>query len=177
MSFETLRKYAELISFIAIILGIPFGLIDFHYHAVETQDNANKERVEAAEKVYQTVDERYTEFVKLCIDHPRLDCYSVPQAAEPKPPLSETERVQQKMLFVHLTDVFEVAFVQYHKEESNREIKKIYDSQWGGWDTYIRKFLKRPAYLETWYEIRDEYDEGLVKYMDAIAPPPQKTVR
>jgi hypothetical protein len=175
--FEKIRKYSELLSFIALILGIPFGLLDFHYHAVENQENAKKERVEAAQKVYQTVDERYTEFVKLCIDHPRLDCYSVPQAREPKPPLSEAERVQQKMLFTHLTDVFEVAFVQYHQEESNPEIQKIYESQWEGWDAYIRKFLKRSDYLATWYEIRDEYDEGLVKYMDAIAPPLPKALR
>jgi hypothetical protein len=171
MNFDKIHKGAEFLSFAAVIVGVPLGLLDFHMHAVETLENAKKERVEAAEKVYQTVDERYTEFVKLCIDHPRLDCYSVPHAGDFDPPLSETERIQQKMLFVHLTDVFEVAFVQYHKEESNPEIQKIYSSQWAGWDAYIRKFMRRPAYLETWYAIRDEYDEGLVKYMDAIAPP------
>src|SRR4029077_5723576 len=167
MSFVQFREYAELLSFIAVILGVPLGLFDFHRHAVEARENAEKERVEAAERVYQTVDQRYTEFVKLSIDHPRLDCYSIPQTGEPKPPLSEAEKVQQKILFTHLTDAFEVAFIQYHKAESNPEIQKIHSSQWAGWDTYIRKFLKRPAYLETWYEIRDEYDEGLVKFMDA----------
>ncbi len=184
MKFETIHKGAELLTFISLIIGVPIGLVDFHRHGVEAQknamkaqENAKKERVEAAEKVYETVDERYTEFVTLCLEHPRLDCYSVPHAGDLKPPLSETEKIQQKMLYVHLTDVFEVAFVGYHKEESNPEIQRIYNSQWAGWDAYIRKFLKRPAYLETWYQIRNEYDEGLVKYMDAIAPPPQKAVR
>lgn len=177
MKFATIHKGAELLSFISLIIGVPLGLLEFRMHGVEAQENAKKERVEAAEKVYQTVDERYTEFVKLCVEHPRLDCYSVPRAGDLKPPLSEDEKVQQKMLFTHLTDVFEVAFIQYHKEESNPDIQKIYKSQWAGWDAYIRKFLKRPAYLETWYDIRDEYDEGLVKYMDAIAPPPTKALR
>jgi hypothetical protein len=175
--FAKIRRWAEFLSFIAVVLGVPFGLIDFHNRAVDARVNAEKERVEAAEKVYQTVDERYTDFVKLCIDHPRLDCYSIPQASPPKPPLNDTEKIQQKMLFTHLTDVFEVAFVQYHKAETNPEILKIYNSQWAGWDTYIRKFLARPAYLQTWFEIRDEYDEGFVKYVDAIVPPAKGMVK
>jgi len=173
MNFDRISKFAEFLSFVALVVGVPLALLDFHRHTIEIAENAQKERVEAAEKVYQTVDARYTEFVKLCVDHPRLDCYSVPRADAIN--LCEDEKIQQKMLFTHLTDVFEVAFVQYHKVESNPEILRIYQSQWAGWDAYIRKFLKRRAYLETWYEIRDEYDEGLVKYMDAIAPPPKKT--
>jgi hypothetical protein len=172
MSFERIRNFAEFLSFVALIVGIPFGIIDLEFHAREAKENAQKERVEAAERVYQTVDERYADFVKLCIDHPRLDCYSIPQAGEPQPPLNSTEKLQQKMLFTELTDVFEVAYIQYHKEESNQEIQKLYRSQWAGWDAYIRKFLKRPSYLNTWYDIRDEYDAGLVKYMDGIAPAP-----
>jgi len=172
MNFERIHDWAELLSFVALIVGIPVGFIDLHTHAKEAEENAVKERVEAAERVYQAVDERYTDFVKLCIDHPRLDCYSIPQAGEPQPPLNSTEKLQQKMLFTELTDVFEVAYVQYHKEESNKEIQKLYMAQWAGWDAYIRKFLKRPSYLNTWYDIRNEYDAGLVKYMDAISPPP-----
>ncbi len=51
---------------------------------------------------------------------------------------------------------------------------KLYKNQWEGWDAYIRKFLMRPAYRQTWWEIRDEYDKGLVAYMDSIAPPPKR---
>ncbi len=172
MHFDRINKLAEFLSFLALIVGVPLGVIDLHNRGKEEAESAQKERVDAAERVYQAVDARYTEFVKLCIDHPRLDCYSVP-APEPKPALNFAEQVQQKMLFTELTDVFEVAYVQYKKKDSNEEIQRLFDAQWAGWDTYIRKFLKRPSYLRAWYEIRDEYDEGLVKYMDSIAPPPK----
>lgn len=174
LNFNKINKWAELLSYFALILGVPFGLIDLHTHAVEAEGNAKKERVEAAEKVYQTVDERFNDFVKLCIDHPRLDCYSVPRQPALNPPLSNDEKVQQKLLFAELTDVFEVAYVQYHKQESNPEIKRIYTEQWAGWDAYIRKFMKRPSYSATWYEIRDEYDGEFVKYLDTMAPSQQK---
>lgn len=173
VDFGKFHKWAEFLSFVALILGVPFGLLDLHNHAAEVSENAQKERVEAAEKVYQTVDLRFNDFVKLCIDHPRLDCYSVPRKAL-NPPLNDDEQLQQKMLFTELTDVFEVAYVQYHKQESNPEIQQIYREQWDGWDAYIRKFLKRPAYIQTWYEIHDEYDGQFVKYLDSIAPPQQR---
>jgi hypothetical protein len=169
--FDKCHRWAELASFIALILGVPFGLLDLHNHALEAEENAKKERVEAAERVYQMVDARFHEFVKICIDHPKLDCYSTPRV---NVKLSEDEKIQQKMLFTELTDVFEVAYVQYHKEESNPEIRHIYDEQWAGWDAYIHKFFKRPAYVETWYEIRDEYDGLFVKYLNSMAPPQQK---
>jgi hypothetical protein len=170
MTFEKLHKWAEFASFLALILGVPFGLIDLHSHAVQAEENAKKERVEAAEKVYQTVDERFNEFVKLCIDHPRLDCYSVPRQTPLRPPLTADERVQQKIMFTELTDVFEVAYVQYHKQETNPEIQRIYREQWSGWDRYIRKFSKRPVFLGTWHEIRDEYDGEFVTYLNSVAP-------
>jgi len=172
LTFDKVHKWAELASFLALILGVPFGLLDLHNHAIEAEENTKKERVEAAEKVYQMVDERFHEFVKICMDHPRLDCYSVPRAGSLK--LSDDEKIQQKMLYAELTDVFEVAYVQYHKEESNPEITKIYKEQWAGWDAYIRKFFSRPAYVGTWYDIRDEYDGLFVGYLNGMAPPQKK---
>lgn len=172
MSFNKVHKWAEFASFLALILGVPFGLVDLHNHAVEAEENAKKERVEAAEKVYQMVDQRFHEFVKLCVDHPRLDCYSIPRTGNIQ--LSEDEKIQQKLVYTELTDVFEVAYVQYHKTESNPEIQRIYKEQWSGWDAYIRKFFNRPAYVETWYDVRDEYDGGFVQYLNAMAPPQRK---
>jgi len=169
MSFDQVVKCAELASYVVAIATLWYGVAEFDRQRTESRENAQKERVEAAEMVYQIVDQRYTEFVKLSMNHPRLDCYSVPHADKLNSSLSEDEKVQQKMLFTHLTDVFEVAYIQYHKDSSNPEIKKIQDSQWAGWDVYIQKFLRRPAYLETWYEIRDEYDEGFVEYMNTKA--------
>jgi len=177
MTFDKASKIAEFASYLALILGVPFGLIDFHMRGAEAAVNARKERFEAAEQIYQTVDERYDAFVALCLDHPRLDCYSVSHAGDFVPPLDEKEKIQQKILFTYLTDVFEVAYVEYHQEESTPEIKAIYDSQWSGWDAYIRKFSGRPAYRETWLEIGNEYDEKFAAYMNATILATPKAAR
>jgi len=61
------------------------------------------------------LDARYFDFVQLCIDHPRLDCYSV--GREPDPPPTADEKLQQNILYSALTDLFEGAYVQYHKRQ------------------------------------------------------------
>jgi hypothetical protein len=161
------HRIAELASFLAIVVTAPLAYFEY-------RNNVQKEQAALAERVYRDVDERFVDYVKLCIDHPRLDGYSVPRADTLKPPLTADEKVQQRLLFTALTDVFEVAYVQYHKSEAVPEKvrKTFHDKQWPGWDTYIRKFLARPAYRKTWFDIRNEYDEDFVRYMDTIATPP-----
>jgi len=172
--FEGCHKTFELISFLAIILGAIIGIMELHDHLREeraaiTEKNYS-ERIDVARSTYNLVDERFFEFTKICIDHPRLDCYSIP-LGNVEPPLTQDEIAQQKMLYTVLSDVFEVAYVSYHQKVRINEVKKIFDGQWTGWDAYIRKFLQRPAYRKVWLEIRDEYDPGLVSYMDSLMQP------
>jgi hypothetical protein len=56
MIFKTNRSYPELLSFIATMLGVPFGPIDFHNQLADTEERAKKERVEARETECQTID-------------------------------------------------------------------------------------------------------------------------
>lgn len=167
INFLKVRQIAEFLSYIALIGGIWSGFIDLHYHAKEMEANAGKERLEAAERVYQTVDQRFNEFLTLCLEHPRLDCYSVSHNDR----LTDDQKIQQKIIYADLTDVFEVAYVEYvkKKQEPNSEIQQLYKEQWSGWDTYIRKFIYRPAFIETWHEIGDEYDADFAKYMNCAA--------
>src|SRR5258707_13915496 len=99
-----MHKWAEFASFLALILGVPFGLVDLHNHAMEAEENAKKEHTEAVEKVYQMVDQRVHEFVKLCVYHARLDGYSAARGVELT--LTDVDKIQQDMLFTQLTEVF-----------------------------------------------------------------------
>lgn len=155
---------AETASYVAVVFSLPLAVLTLWQQRRDSAENGKKERLEAAEKIYQTVDQRYMDFVKLSLEHPRLDCYSLPLETCPSPPLSDAEKCQQKMLFTALTNIFEVAFVHYHREESNPVITRMFRNQWTGWETYMRKFFQRPAYRETREEIKDEFDEQFVSY-------------
>jgi hypothetical protein len=170
--FERVHMYAEFVSFLVIIASGPIAIFELHDHTTELRDEARKESLELAQTVYLTVDRRFADFTKLCLENPRLDCYSVQQQSPLKRPLTETERLQQRILYSDLTDVFEVAFVQYHRKEVSEQAKKLFDSEWGGWDAYIKKFMKRKSYQNTWSEIHDEYDTDFADYMDKLAKEP-----
>src|SRR5262249_14360895 len=121
---------------------------------------------------------RYMEFLKIAIEHPTLDLYSVTNAdwaaLSQDERRKEEQKVQQKLAYTLLTDVFEVAYVQYKESRGiPSELKQErFNAQWPGWDAYIRKFLARPRYRDVWFDIRNEYDTNFVNYMDKIAPPP-----
>jgi len=97
-----------------------------------------------------------------------MDCYSVPGSGT-NLPLSDDEKIQQKILYTMFTDLFEIAFIQYKASNFpfDEEVKKIRDEQWQGWEAYIEKFLGRPAFCATYTEIKDEYDHRLIRFIDA----------
>ena len=166
--FERIHMYAEFLSFVVIIASGPIAIIEFHNHLTELHDEAEKERVDLAQTVYLSVDQRVARFMKLCLENPRLDCYSVPQQSPLTPPLTPKERLQQRILYSELTDVFEVAFVEYNRKDVSVKAKDLFDSEWGGWDAYIQKFMRRKSYQDTWAEIGNEYDKKFAAYMDSL---------
>jgi hypothetical protein len=166
-TFARAHMVAEFVSFVAIIFAVPIAVMEFHNHSSESESNHKRDRIMAAESTYRDAQAKYSEFLKLCLDHPRLDCYSVPENHHD---LSRDEKIQQKVLYTTLTDAFEVAYVVYRtNQDLDAEAKEIFEQQWRGWDVYIRKFLQRAAYCQVYLEIRDEYDTRLVRYMDDIA--------
>src|SRR5215471_4036587 len=131
MNWDHVQRSCEFLANIAFILGVPFALFEFYNHARETNANARKDRIEAAERIHREVDQRYMDFVRTCIDHPRLDCYSTPRQPELK--LNPDEQQQQRMLYSALTDLFEVAYLQYNKGDTKDTIPEVHDlyaAQW-----------------------------------------------
>jgi hypothetical protein len=90
-TFEYWKRWAELLSYVAVAITAPFALWEF---------NANnaKERREVAHGVYREVDDKYVDLLKLCLEHTRLDCAAV-LLGMPEPPLGPEEVRQQKVLY------------------------------------------------------------------------------
>ena len=176
---QRIRLPCEILSYLALIAAAPIAVIELKGHGDEMRDTARKESRDRAERVYREVDDKFTEFMRLCLEHPELDCYSVAIPAVNASQLTEQQKVQQKLLYTVLTDVLEVAFVQYRKPSVGKDQSSVYDpdtraffdSQWPGWDAYAKKFMSRKAYRDVWAEIGDEYDEDFGKYMKTLVPP------
>src|SRR2546421_654421 len=97
-SFEGARTVAEVVSWLVIIATGPAVFLQLRQHSQDLAESARKERIEVGEKSYLEIDQRFTDLLKLCIDRPRLDCYSLPRADPCDPPLTKDEQMQQKIL-------------------------------------------------------------------------------
>jgi hypothetical protein len=146
-------------------VSAPIALFEIH-------ENGKKERREMAEQVYRQADDRYMDFIKICIEHPRLDCYSASFAPSLDPPLTPDEQMQQKLLYTALTEVLEAAYIEYHKAGIPGDLKPVLNKQWPGWELYMKRFLARRAYTSVWKDIEDEYANDFRRCMDTLSSTP-----
>ncbi len=147
----------EIIANLATILGVPIAIIIF-------LREKRRDREENAIRAFETVDDKYSDFLELCSKYPHLHCYLY---SDDTIELSEEERIQRINLYEILICVFERGFVFY-----NNQPAKIKTIQWKGWNDYTGKWLEKESFKEAWNLVKATYDTDFVKFMDSI----QKTI-
>ncbi len=156
----TLLETLQMLSYIATLVGIPVGLFVYI-------EEKRKERKDREYGTYNALDEKYKEFLVLCMDNPDLDLYDVPIKNAKK--LTEDQKVQQLALFDILVSLLERAFLMY-RDQSNRVKQK----QWKGWVVYMDDYAAHPTFRKLWKERGMEYDEDFMVYMGRIVAPHAK---
>jgi hypothetical protein len=146
-----------------IIVGLPIAIYQMDAARLEAHNHA----LESHEQVYSGLDAQYTDFLKLCLQNPKLDCFDLPN--NPPPPLGESERSQQRILYAILIPMLEHAFLAYHGKPA-AEIKALTDAQWPGWKRYASNFMIRPAFLSVWTSLKYEFDKHFSACMDSLDP-------
>lgn len=135
-----------------LALSIPIALITY-------LNSKHRERREQEYNAYNALDEKYIEYLKMCIQHPKLDLYHLP--LERDVTLSPEERVQQYALCEILISLLERSFVMYHEQATPRA-----KSQWeGSWDPYMRDWAEREIFQRLWAELGNQFDDEFVNHM------------
>jgi hypothetical protein len=150
----TLKDTFELLAHIATILGIPVAILIF-------VNEKRKERRDREYGTYDALDEKYQDYLRLCMDNPELDVYYIP--LEGKHELSREQKIRQWAMFEILLSLLERAYLMYQDQSS--EIKK---AQWFGWDKYMHDYAKRETFRNLWQELSVEYDSSFVEYMNSV---------
>jgi hypothetical protein len=136
----------------------------------EYSNHLEKENMDIAFSIYRELDRAYIDYAKLCLEHPKLDCYEQDNRSATIT-LNEEERIQQKILSDILSDLFESAYVHLVKFRTNirsEAAQKMISDQWSGWETYINKFILKPSFVSAWMETGDGYDVEFRCYMRAL---------
>ena len=147
----SLKDVLESLSFIVILLGIPVAI--FQYYRAK-----KKEQMDREYGAYNSLDEKYLEFLNLCFQFPHLNIFDV--ADQTSPNLDDQQKKQELIALTMLISIMERAFLMY--QDQSTDIKK---RQWSGWDEYMTNFCKRENFISAWHINGNHFDLGYQNYM------------
>jgi len=156
--FERLVPLATLVSVgIAVVL---FVQGQAHERAARERE-AVRQREARVTETYNALDDRYIDYVKLCMQHPELDAFDTPLHRDR--PATEAEKRGESMMFSILLSVMERSFLMYRDQSD--AFKK---AQWTAWETYVKSWVGRKNFVDEWRKTRTEFDHDFAVYMDGV---------
>jgi hypothetical protein len=152
--YAQIKDFAEFLSYVAFSLGIPAALFEY-------ARQARSERRERELAIYDSLDEGFIEFQKLCLEYPYLDIADIP---DERP--QELDELQQKQEYTALLILFSLFERAYVMEIDNPT--KVTMAQWIGWDRVIRAYFQRKNVIAAWQRVGEWFDPRFMEYMTTI---------
>ncbi|GAP62110.1 hypothetical protein ARMA_0533 [Ardenticatena maritima] len=165
MNFEFWKSVVEFLANATVFLGFPIAILQYK-RAIQ------KEQRDREYGTYDALDNKYLEFLYLCLQHPELDIFDVPdekihQFTDVSPsnnssPNFETQK-KELIAFSILISILERAYLLY--ADQSTEIKQ---RQWEGWRQYMEDYAKRENFQRAWQICGEQFDQEFVRFMDEI---------
>ena len=159
--FEHLKTIVDPFAALAAIGSLPFAA--WTYWKATKKEQQDRER-----GTYDSLDEKYVEFLQLSIHHPELDIFERPLVNAPV--LTDPQQLlQQLAAFNILLSIFERAYLRYHGESDD-----LRQRQWVGWQGSIRQYAERENFRRAWRQSGNGFDTGFQKFLQSeySLPPP-----
>jgi hypothetical protein len=161
--FEHLKTIVDPFAALAAMGTLPFAA--WTYWKATRKEQQDRER-----GTYDSLDEKYVEFLQLSIHHPELDIFERPLAGAPE--LEHPHQLlQQLAAFNILLSIFERAYLRYQGESG-----KLRERQWEGWRDSIRQYTQRENFRRAWRLSGNGFDTAFQKFLqDEYSLPPPET--
>jgi hypothetical protein len=143
---------------IAQLIGIPVGIVVYGL-------NKRRERLDREYGTYNALDEKYVEYLKLCLDQHDLDVSDVPK--EGMAPLTPEQRHRELILFSILMSIMERAYLMYQDKSDD-----VRHSQWEGWSAYITDWSRRPNFALAAPALSQQFDQRFYEYLRGVIRTP-----
>lgn len=119
-----------------------------------------RERIEREYGTYNSLDEKYIDYLQLCVQHPNLDVFDVPLPGyKPTPEL----HWQELQIFSVLIAVLERTYLMYRDKS-----RAVRESQWKGWEAYMKDWASRQNFRDAWEQLKGQFDCGFEKHMETL---------
>jgi hypothetical protein len=145
---------ADWLADVATVLGVPTALVVF-------VNEKRRERRDREYGTYDALDDKYREYLLLCLENPELDLYDVP--LDESPELDPPTRIRQAAMFDVLVSLLERAFLMYRDQSSS--VKR---RQWQGWVEYMEAYADNPTFVRLWDLRGIGFDVDFVAYMNDV---------
>jgi len=151
---ENFKLYCEIASHLITLLGVPVAIYAY-------LQEKSKERREREYGTYNSLDDKYIEFLNLCLENTDLDIYHIAKKGENE--YKTDEKARETIIFEILISILERAFLMYHDQSS-----KVKKEQWEGWNGYMEDWLKRENFQRAWEKLGYQWEVNFENHMNEI---------
>lgn len=148
------KDLLEALSYLATLIGIPIAICVFVYQK-------HRERLDREIEVHAAAHDRYIAYLTLCLEHPELDGFDVPEDASDVKECAVPYRTL--ILYTILISIMESAFVRYNASKSGASKR-----QWEGWKAYLEEWAGRSTFQRAWPVIGPQFSPDFVSQMTSL---------
>lgn len=140
------------------LVGIPIAILIYFF-------NKRKERRDRDYGTYDSLDDKYIDYLQLCLEYPHLDVADIRRDKVPgnTTELSPDDKRAERIMFSVLLSIMERAYLMYKDGWYN-----VKEEQWNGWEGYIRDWLKRTNFKNALPDLKPGFDQRFVDYLDDL---------
>ena len=135
----TWLQWAEALSYIVTIFGLPMAILVFIYEQ-------RRERQNEEEELYQRLSDEYTNFLKLVLTNPDLQLLRKGASTQP---LTDEQNERKLAIFNILISLFERAYILVYEDQMYRQTLRL----WRSWEDYMREWCHRQDFREALPEL------------------------
>jgi hypothetical protein len=141
----------DVLAKITQLVGIPVAIFVY-------SRNKRTERLDREYGTYNALDEKYIDYLKLCMENADLDVADVPRPEIGQ--LTPDQRHRELVMFSILISIMERAYLMY--EDKSDAIRR---AQWEGWSTYISDWCRRPNFAQAAPALSQQFDKRFCDYL------------
>lgn len=144
---ESAVKTLEAISYIVTIVGFPVAIFALIYEK-------QKERKLLEQQSYLTANDKYIEFLNLCLSNPDLDIFDISIKEQNEYLKEDKKSIDRELIsFSILISIWERAFLFYQTRLTEKSRQ-----EWLGWESYISDYCKRDNFLIAWKILGQQFN-------------------
>ena len=150
LDFEFYCDCLQLIANLVIILSVPITIHKYF-------ENLKSEQIKNDYNIYNDLDNKYIDFLKMCIDKPNLNIFEIDYEN-----IKTIEERQELTSYAILMATFERSYYICVIKSLG-----VPNENWIVWSSLIDRYCEKENFVKSWSILKYIWDPRFVEYMDS----------